>query len=220
MIAPESNRPTAPPSTVADPPTDPADRSDEPVTTLRGARVEVDIGRAARVVSGVCLAAIAVTAVILLIAGIQKNQQITSLQRHGLPVSVTVSNCIGLMGGSGTNVAGYACTGTYTVNGHVYKEAIPGTALHQPGSTVQGVTVSGDPGLLSTAGKVAGDRASWRVFIAPAVLVAGLVVLIGIVIRRRSHRAELDGAPERKGTYPPEREDRGRGSLSHAQPRS
>ncbi|MBF6554587.1 MAG: hypothetical protein IVW52_00270 [Acidimicrobiales bacterium] len=200
MIAPESNRRTAPASTIADPATDPAtdlatdpaDQSDEPVTTLRGARVEVDVGRAARVVSGVCLAAIAVTAVILLIAGIQKNQQITSLQRHGVPVRVTVSNCIGLMGGSGTNVAGYACTGTYTVNGHDYKQAIPGTALHQPGSTVQGVTVPGDPGLLSTPGQVAGDRASWRVFIAPAVLLVGLVVLVGIVIRRRSHRAEVE----------------------------
>jgi hypothetical protein len=154
------------------------------------------------VVSGVGMAAIAVTAVILLIAGIQKNQQITSLQRHGVPVSVTVSNCIGLMGGSGTNVAGYACTGTYTVNGHVYKEAIPGTALHQPGSTVQGVTVPGDSGLLSTPGQVAGDRASWRVFIAPAVLLAGFAVLVVIVIRRRSHRAELEAVAARRRHVP------------------
>jgi hypothetical protein len=198
MIAPESNRRTAPASTIADP----ADRSDEPVTTLRGARVEVDVGRAARVVSGVCLAAIAVTAIILLIAGIQKNQQITSLQQHGVPVRVTVSNCIGLMGGSGTNVAGYACTGTYTVNGHSYQEAIPGTALHQPGSIVQGVTVPGDPRLLSTPGQVAGDRASSRVFIAPAVLLVGLVVLVGIVIRRRSHRAQVEATSMRQPPVP------------------
>lgn len=202
MIAPESGRPTTPASTVAAPKSDTAARSDEPVTTLRGARVEVDVGRAARVVSGLCLAAIAVTAVILLIAGIQKNQQITSLQQNGVPVGVTVSNCIGLMGGSGTNVAGYACTGTYTVNGHLYKQAIPGTTLHQPGSIIQGVTVPGDPGLLSTPGQVAGDRASWRVFIAPAVLLVGLVVLVGIVIRRRSHRAELDAARVRQRHVP------------------
>ncbi|HEV3366185.1 MAG TPA: hypothetical protein VG054_01890 [Acidimicrobiales bacterium] len=202
MIAPESSRPTTPASAGAAPRSDATVGSDEPVTTLRGARVEVDVGRAAQVVSGVCLAAIAVTAVILLIAGIQKNQQITSLQRHGVPVGVTVSNCIGLMGGSGTNVAGYACTGTYTVNGHIYTEAIPGTALHQPGSTVQGVTVPGDPGLLSTPGQVAGNRASWRVFIAPAVLLAGLAVLVVIVVRRRSHRAERDAAPARRRHVP------------------
>jgi hypothetical protein len=113
-------------------------------------------------------------------------------------VSVSVSNCIGLMGGSGTNVAGYACTGTYTVNGHVYQEAIPGTALHRPGSTIQGVTVPGDPGLLSTPGRVAGDRSSWRVFIAPAVMLAGLAALAVIVIRRRSHRAEPEAARVRR----------------------
>ncbi len=141
---------------------------DRPVTTLRGASVDVDPRRALRVVIAVCLVALTLVAVVLLVAGANKNAQSISLHDHGVPVSVTVTGCLGLLGGSGSNGAGYACKGSYTFDGHRYLQAIPGTTLLHPGDVVQGVIVPTDPGLLSTPAAVAGQQASWRVFIAPA----------------------------------------------------
>jgi hypothetical protein len=187
MIAPESNPTT---SHGADGVAAPPAPSDQPVTTLRGASVSVDTRRASQVVIGVCLAALAVVGIVLLIAGIQKNSQVTNLRQHGVPVTVTVASCDGLMGGSGSNLAGYSCTGTYTFHGHQYRQGIPGIAFHATGSSLQGVTVASDPKLLSTPREVAEERASWRVFIIPAVLliVCLAVLALLIVLSRRKAR--------------------------------
>ena len=90
----------------------------EPVTTLRGASVNVDIRRVTHLVVGACLMALAAAVIILFVAGVQKNAQITRLHKQGVAVKVTVSGCIGLMGGSGSNIAGYDCTGAFTLAGH------------------------------------------------------------------------------------------------------
>jgi len=160
-----------------------------PVTTLRGAGVDIDPRRAARWVIGVGLALLGAVAVVLLVAGIQKNGQADSLQRNGVAVNVTVTDCLGLLGGSGSNAAGYACKGAYTFDGHHYEQDIPGGAELAVGSVIRGVIVPGDPRLLSTPALVAEQRSSWNVFIAPAVL---LVVLIGLVVlmATRRHRPE------------------------------
>jgi len=192
MIASEPT--TEPGSSPAGADPDPAPRGDGPVTTLRGAGVDVDAHRAAQAVVAVCLVALAVGAVILLVAGIQKNSQADNLRQHGVAVSVTVAGCTGLLGGSGSNAAGYACRGSYTLDGRHYQQAIPGDALLLPGSVIHGVTVPGDPGLLSTPGLVAGQKASWTVYIAPAVLfvVFGSVVAVLVVLRRRGGRGAGD----------------------------
>ena len=91
-----------------------------------GAGVDVDPRRARQLVVAVCLVALAVVAVILLVAGLQKNAQADSLQQHGVPVTVTVTGCLGLLGGSGSNGAGYACKGTYTFDGRHYVRVHPG----------------------------------------------------------------------------------------------
>jgi hypothetical protein len=109
-----------------------------------------------------------------------------------VPVTVTVSGCRGLLGGSGSNAAGYACRGSYHFRGHRYDEAIPGNVNRAPGSTLNGVIAAGDPALLSTPGQLRGERASWRAFIAPIAL--GLVVVAAVIalsVRRvRRRRAE------------------------------
>ncbi len=160
--------------------------SSAPVTKLRGAGVDVDPRRAAWVVAAVCLVALIVTAVVLLVAGMNKNAQATNLQQHGVPVAVTSTGCLGMLGGSGSNAAGYACTGTYTYNGRHFTKPIPGTVLIRPGAVVRGVIVPSDPGLLSTPQAVASQRASWRVFIAPAVLL--VLALVGIAVMLRLAR--------------------------------
>jgi hypothetical protein len=165
------------------------DSPDAPLTTLRGAGVDVDFRRVGQVVIGMCLVGVAVLAVILLVAGFQKNAQIASLHQNGVPVEVKVSSCTGLLGGSGSNAAGYQCQGTFLLNGHTYSAVVPGDSLHVPGSTLQGISVPSDPALLSTPSLVAAEHTSWRVFILPAVLLIFLAGVLGaLFLRRRSAR--------------------------------
>ena len=64
----------------------------------------------------------------------QPDQQ---LRTHGVPVTVTVTGCMGLMGGTGP-VAGYSCTGHLHPRRHAVPPVIPGTAFHAPGSDLPG----------------------------------------------------------------------------------
>ena len=89
------------------------------------------------------------------------------------------------MGGSGSNGAGYACTGTFTFEGGRHTESIPGTAFYAPGSTLRAVVVPGDPALMTPVSVLAGEHASWRVFILPVVLLLVLVLLVAAVLLRR-----------------------------------
>ena len=104
--------------------------------------------------------ALAVVATVLLVAGIRKNAQIDSLRSDPVSVDLTVTRCIALLGGSGSNTAGYECTGTYTVDGRHYTEGVPGSTLYPVGATVHGIVAASDPGLFSTAGTVAAERAA------------------------------------------------------------
>jgi hypothetical protein len=152
--------------------------------------VNVDVRRAGRVIAGLCLMALAVLAAVLFAVGAHKNDQITSLRQRGVRVTITVSGCRGLLGGSGSNAAGYACRGNLTLNGHRYNEPIPGDALYAPGAKILGVAVSGNPPLLATAHGLETEHASWSVFAAPTVLVVVLVLVVGaaVVKRRRTGR--------------------------------
>jgi hypothetical protein len=160
------------------------------VGTLRGAGVQVDAARAARVAVALGLAVLVVVAAVLFVAGYRKNAQITELRTHGVPVELTVTHCLGLMGGSGSNQAGFDCSGTYAYDGRTYSEDVPGNSLRLSGSTVRGVVVPSDPALFSTPGTVAREHASASVYAAPVVLV---VVAAGIggwlVVRRRRRHA-------------------------------
>src|SRR5271166_5224634 len=89
-----------------------ADRAGEPIMALRGAGVEVEGRRVGHVVGGVGLVAMAVIIIVLVVVGIQKNAQITRLRQQGVAVKLTVSACLGMMGGSGSNLVGYQCRGT------------------------------------------------------------------------------------------------------------
>jgi hypothetical protein len=139
-------------------------------------------------VVGICLVALAAAAVVLFAVGAHKNDQITRLRQNGVDLQVTVTTCLGLLGGSGSNGAGYACKGTFTLGGHRYDENIPGNILRPPGSKVRAVAVPGDPPLLSTAHDVAIQHASWTTFLVPTILLIVLVLLVGALLLRRRHR--------------------------------
>ncbi len=168
----------------------PAEPSDQPLTILRGAGVDIDPRRAGQWVVGVCMVVLFVVAMILLVAGIEKNSQADTLTNHGVAVNVKVTGCLGLLGGSGSNGAGYACKGTYTYQGHHYGKDIPGNSRLAPGSTIRGVIAPDDPGLLSTPAEVATQQASWSVFVAPGVLFLVFVLaLVALILMGRRRRA-------------------------------
>ena len=155
--------------------------------TLRGAGVQVDTARAGRVVLVLLLVTLVVVGLVLLVAGYRKNSQVDDLRAHGVPVSVTVADCLGLMGGSGSNTAGYECTGTYTVRHTTYTEGIPGSTFYRQGTHVAGVVSSDDPGLLSTPSTVASSHPTVTLYVVGAalLLVAGAIV-VWLLLRRRA----------------------------------
>lgn len=133
---------------------------DEParrVAALREASVDVDLRRAGQLV---CLVALVAAGMLLLATGVQKNAQITRLREQGVPLKVKVTGCIGLMGGSGSNVAGYNCKATFTLEGRRHNDDLPGTTLYAPGTWLQAIVVPGDPRLLSTPRGLAAEHAS------------------------------------------------------------
>jgi hypothetical protein len=167
-------------------------QSDDPVGTLRGAGVAVDVRRAGRVVAGILVVGLAVLVVVLFVAGARKNAQIGELRDHGVPVDMTVSGCIGLLGGSGSNGAGYSCHGTFTLGGHRYDDPIPGNTPHSPGDKVAGISVASDPALFTTPKTLRSQHASSGVYLVPAILTAVLALLVaGLVVlgRRRRRRS-------------------------------
>jgi hypothetical protein len=160
-----------------------------PVGTLRGAGVQVDGARAARVALTLGLATLIVVGIVFLIAGYRKNAQVDELRSGTVPVPVTVVHCLGLMGGSGSNAAGYECTGTYVVHGHTYVEGIPGSTYYASGTVVPGVVPTHDPGLLSTPSAVASSHASASLYVVAALLLATAAGIIAwLALRRRRGR--------------------------------
>jgi len=173
---------------------EPTDR----VGQLRGAGVQVDSRRIGRVALSVVLATLAVLAIVFTVVAVHTNRQDDRLHNAGVPVTFTVSGCMGLLGGSGSNAAGYACRGAYTLDGHRYSEPLPGDAFHRPGSTVAALAVPGDPALVSPASIVATEHSSAGAYVLPAilwVLLLALIVLLLVVHRRRRAAGSADGSP-------------------------
>jgi hypothetical protein len=149
----------------------------------------VDGRRAAQVVVGLILATLAVLGVLFVVVGINKNNQINELKGHGVPVTYVVSKCLGLLGGSGSNAAGYSCQGSYEIDGRRVFENLPGSSNHAPGDRVKAISVRSDPTLLSTPAILNTEQASASVFILPTVLLAACALLVlAVLVRRRGRR--------------------------------
>jgi hypothetical protein len=186
MTAPETPAPSGPPRS-----------SNEPLSTLRGAGVNYDARKVGRVVVGLCVVTLAVLVVIFAIAGVHKNSQINQLRHNGVPVTVTVTNCLGLMGGSGSNAAGYSCSGSFTIHGARYTENLPGTAFHHVGSTVAATVVPSDPALVSPNTILRSEHTSMDVFLLPLILLIVLALLVTLIVflRRRGRNTTASPAP-------------------------
>ncbi len=167
------------------------------VAVLRGAAVDVDPRKVGRVVVALVIAALGGVIIFLVAAGVNKNEQITELHDHAMAVTITVKSCLGELGGSGSNVAGYTCTGDYKVGGVVHVVTVPGNVWLAPGERLRGVAAREDPSLFTLASDLRHEQASWRVLLAPlalAILLAGLLVALrSRSARRRARRLRVDG---------------------------
>jgi len=177
---------------------DPAAPGDDAaVSTRHGVGTRIGRSGVGRVLAGLALLALATAVALLFAAAAQKNGQITELHHEGVDVDITVTGCLGQIGGSGSNPVGYTCSGSFTLGGHRYTERIPGDVLRRPGSSLAGVAVPGDPALVTTAAALDGEHASARVYLLPSVLavvlVAALVVVIAMLRRRRSATEQMPG---------------------------
>jgi hypothetical protein len=192
------NAPDPPPPPGPSGPPGPSRSSSEPVSTLRGAGVNYDARKVGRVVVGLCLLTLAVLVVIFTVAGFHKNSQINQLHDDGVPVTVTITHCFGLMGGSGSNAAGYSCSGSFTLHGSRYTESLPGTAFHHLGSHVPATVVPNDPALVSPNGILKTEHSSSSVFVLPLILLVVLLLLVALVVllRRRTARTAPPPAPD------------------------
>jgi len=126
--------------------------------------------------------------VLLSWAGHTKNRQISELKTQGQTHQGVVVSCLGELGGSGSNPAGYSCQGTYRVNGVRYQVTLPGTSFRAPGSRFVAVVAPSDPTVMSTPAVLAGEEASNAVYRLPAALL--VVLLVGVagdrLLRRRT----------------------------------
>jgi hypothetical protein len=157
--------------------------------------VEVDSRRVARGLTGAGVIALAAVTVALFAAAVHKNSQIKSLRQHAVPIEVTVTGCLGVLGGSGSNAAGYSCRGTFVLDGKSHAGTIPGSTLLAPGTTLRMVTVESHPGLIATIHQAESDHTSSAVFILPAVLLVILATLVVAAIAVRSRRDREAASP-------------------------
>ena len=101
------------------------------------------------------------------------------MRAHGVPVTVIVTTCVGNMGGSGSNVAGYVCRGTYTLDGVKYNEVISSmTTFASPGSRVYAVADPSQHGYVALATAIRNASSSSAAFAVLIVVTALLLLLL------------------------------------------
>jgi hypothetical protein len=155
------------------------------VTGLRGAPVEFDARRAKRIVTAVVTVGLAVLVITLFATGARQNSQISSLKQHGVLVSVKVVTCVGELGGSGSNVSSYNCSGTFDLAGNSYDVTVPGSSFRTIGSSVQLIAATNDPRLVATRGTLRNEHTSAKVFILPTVLLVVFAAMATVLVVRR-----------------------------------
>lgn len=192
----ESDHP-APASLHQDPPP-----LDERVGTLRGSSA-VGVGRSFWLYAGALgLLIVAVAVTISFVSASNDNARIDRMKSHGISVTVTVVSCIGNLGGSGSNGAGYSCRGNYRVDGTTYHEPIGSmTKFSSPGTTVSGVVDPTRYGTVVLSSAIRSSSTSNGVYLAPGLLAAAFILLalfyVRVVQRSRRRHDSTDAPPSK-----------------------
>jgi hypothetical protein len=155
------------------------------VVSLRGPEVASVGRRFWTSVAAFILALLATVVIVSFVSAVNDNSRIDRLRAHGLSVIVTVTDCVGNIGGSGSNAAGYTCRGAYRLNGVRYSEVIGSkTTFSTSGSQVRCVADPSRRTTIELASAVARSSSSSTVYIVPSLL-ALLFVALGSEFLRR-----------------------------------
>lgn len=135
----------------------------------------------------------AVTLTVSFVSATHDNARIDRLKTHGIALSATVDNCIGNLGGSGSNASSYTCNASYVIGTVRYHEVVG--LMNSFAATGTHVAVVADPSQPSTielASAVDSSTASNRAYVAPGLLGVLFVALtlgyLRLVRRPRSSR--------------------------------
>jgi hypothetical protein len=159
------------------------------VASLRGAEPQRIGGRFWFVVCVLVFVVIAVFIVVSFVAAVNDNTRMTRLKTIGIPVAVTVTNCTGHIGGSGSNAAGYTCYGKYRVHGVHYQAIIGSKTTSSPtGASVRGIADPSHPSTVELASAVAGSSSSDSAYVIPSILAVLFIGLIVFIVRVRRSR--------------------------------
>lgn len=156
------------------------------VAALRGARVSharrryVDVLVA---VSMLCAAALIAVGVASALADRARTQR---LVEHGIPVAVTVTQCRGVLAGSGSNGASYACFGTYQLGARTYTESIASmTTFAATGTVVEAVADPARHSSIVLASSLRSASPALRPLVVWAALGLAWIVLASWLVRGR-----------------------------------
>jgi hypothetical protein len=161
-------------------------------TSLRGAEAQRISRRFWFVFGAIVLTAFTLIVVVSFVSAAKDNARIDRLKSHGVSVVVTVTTCVGNIGGSGSNAAGYTCHGSYRVGGIRYQEIIGSkTTLSSAGTHLRAVADPQKPGTIELASALAKSSSSSSVYVIPSVLALLLVILmVALLGRQRSRRRQ------------------------------
>jgi hypothetical protein len=164
------------------------DEASDRVASLRGASVAGSGRRVGQIALGSFLAIAAVLLVVGFISASNDQARISRLRSSGIPVTVTVAGCIGNLGGSGSNGAGYTCHGSYVVQGRTYHEVIGGEAAYvETGRRLSGVADPSQPSTVVLANSVAQPSSSTGSYVLLVLLTVAYLALLGYVAFRVLH---------------------------------
>ena len=154
-------------------------------SSLRGPEAQRIGGRFWFASGAILLTAFAMAITVIFISAAHDNSRIERLKTNGVPVVVTVSDCVGNIGGSGSNASGYTCRGAYRVKGVSYQEIIGSkSTLSSVGSTVSGIADPERPSTIELASAVARSSTSTSAYVVASVLAILFVALTLLLLRR------------------------------------
>jgi hypothetical protein len=164
-----------------------------------------DTRRVSRFVTVGCLLALAVLVMVLFVGAANKNTEDTLLQRVGVPVTVTVSGCVGNRSVTGHPADGFTCRGSFALHGQRHQDAIEGLSQSRPlGVTVRGIVDPSDPNILGWFPAVQRTPSAMSSFVALAVLLGVLVLLVPLAVWRARRANRHDPArPDAVGLRSP-----------------
>ena len=164
--------------------------------TRTGGGAHVDPRVLAAILVWLLVGVLAALAVYFAVAGSRESSRLNTLRHRGVPVTATVTGCVGISSGVGMGIEYWQCRATYTLAGRTFNEVINGSrAVLDTGQSVGAIAVPGDPSLLSSVSSVHGSGSSGTDNVIAAVLGAVAVALGagGLQIERVRRRRQRKG---------------------------